>query len=86
MEDENHGILSGSNVVSFSPNEHCEAKQSVCKESEEFLEPHHIYTSSLRKIFVPSQWGTQKVMLLHSELTFQMWCNSMIICYGISRK
>lgn len=30
LEDENHGILSGSNVVSFALDKHCEAKQSVC--------------------------------------------------------
>lgn len=86
LEDENHGILSGSSVVSFSPDKRCEAKQSDCKESEEFLEPHHISISSLRTIYEPSQWGTQKMMLLHKDLPFRMRSSNMILRYRISRK
>lgn len=63
-----------------------EEKQSHCTESEEFLEPHEISTSSLRTTFVPSQWGTQKMTVLHKDLPFRMRSSNMMIRFGISRK
>lgn len=63
-----------------------EGKQSQWRESEEFLEPHEISTSSLRITFVPSQWGTKKMTLLHKDLLFRMRSSNMMIRYGISKK
>jgi len=86
-EDENLGIFEDPcNVVSVSPSNQCETKQSGCAESEEFLEPHEISTSSLRATFVPSQWGTPKIKLLHKGLPFGTRSINMMIRYGISKK
>lgn len=79
-------VLKDENVVSVSPNKYSEAKQSECMESEEYLEAHQVSTSSLRTIFVASQWGTQKMTLLHKDLPFRMRSSNMMIRYGISRK
>lgn len=85
-EDEDVTILTDPACVVSVSAQRCEAKQSDCKESEEFLEPHHISISSLRTIYEPSQWGTQKMMLLHKDLPFRMRSSNMILRYGISRK
>ncbi|GLJ51108.1 hypothetical protein SUGI_1088050 [Cryptomeria japonica] len=82
LEDENVCILSDpTNFASVSGTEKSGSADSDC-----FLEPREVNKSSLKPAFVPSQWGIEKMTLLHGKVPLQLSSEKLKIRYGISKK
>ncbi|KAH9295310.1 hypothetical protein KI387_038898 [Taxus chinensis] len=70
-------LLDAISLISMSGNE---------QSDPEFLEPPDVSTSSLKTTFVPSKWGTEKMVLLHKGIPLQISSQKMKIRFGISKK
>ncbi|XP_058228362.1 protein NEN1-like [Rhododendron vialii] len=69
-----------------------ESESSTAAESEApscyaaFLKPVEVSTPSIRVSLVPFYRGTQRIQILHKDITLQLRCNHLKVRFGINRK
>lgn len=69
-----------------------ESESSTAAESEAsngyaaFLKPDQISTPSIRVSLAPFYRGTQRIQILHKDITLQLRCNHLKVRFGVNRK
>lgn len=69
-----------------------ESESSTAAESEAptgyaaFLKPVEVSTPSIRVSLAPFYRGTQRIQILHRDITLQLRCNHLKVRFGINRK